>query len=212
MNALIKYVLMAAGAAGLVGTIWLTQSGSALAQATKVILAEVVNAPDNPVPVTAQGTTRVAGAVNIAGTPVVEIASSDHDPVIVRHAGDCAPFHTTLFLQIPDGQSDGSISFFVPADRRLVIEQVTIKATAPASGYVQTSIRNTVDGLTISPDLIMVSQGMFGDTKILLASQNVRWYADPGTEVEVTAGKSFTELAYVYATISGYLVECPRAR
>ena len=121
------------------------------------------------------------------------------------------PFHTELFLQIPSGQFNGSVSFFVPADKRLVIEQVTIKATATLDGYVQTQIVNTVDGVTITPDLIMVSQGVFGpDTKILIASQLVRWYADPGTEVIVRAGKSFTEHANVYATISGYLVECPR--
>jgi hypothetical protein len=96
----------------------------------------------------------------------------------------------------------------VPADKRLVIEEVTIKGTAPPDGYVQSSIRNTANGVTITPDLIMVSQGIFGSTKILLASQNVRWYADPGTAVDVFAAKSFPDSANIYATISGYLVDC----
>lgn len=206
-------LLTAAGVAVLAGTVWLSQGGPALAQVAKVVLAEIVNTPDNPVPVAAQGTTRVEGTVNLGGTPVVEVASSDRDPVVVRSAGDCAPFHRTLFFQIPDGQFSGAASFTVPVDKRLVIEQVTIKATAPPTGFVQASISNTVEGVTITPDLIMVSQGVFGgDTRILLASQNVRWYADPGTDVDVSATKSFSDHGNVYATISGYLVDCPPRR
>lgn len=200
----------------------LSPVGPALAQATRVALVEVVNTADKPVPIAAQGSTRVDGVVGaqqsgpwrvgVAGTPTVHIASSDENPVIVRNAGDCAPFHIALSFEIPAELANGSTSFPVPADKRLVIEQVTIKGTAPPDGYLQTSIHNTVNGVKITPDLIMVSQGIFGDTKILLASQNVRWYADPGTQVEVLAGKSFPAGANIHATISGYFVECPPRR
>lgn len=71
MNGFIKYLLTAAGVTVLAGAICLNQAGPALAQATKAILAEVVNTPDKPVPIAAQGTTRVEGAVAVSNTPSV---------------------------------------------------------------------------------------------------------------------------------------------
>lgn len=221
----LSYLIAAAGVALVVLTVSLTPAGPALAQATKVKPVEVVNSPANPVPTAPQGTTRVEGAVSaqqsgawsvgLAGTPSVNVANTSMDPVPVKDLSDCEPFQLQLFIDLPDSDPGVTESFTVPSDRLLVIEQVTLEGASTATG-IRAFVRTKAGpSFSVAHFLRVEPQGPsgFGST-LYVASQHVRLYADPGTTVDFGIGKNTTSGggAHFDASVSGYLVDCPRRR
>lgn len=99
---------------------------------------------------------------------------------------------------------------FVPAGKRLVIENISANGRVPAGQpflnlHISTNVAN---GGSKAHYLVMSQQGSVGNTTWFAASQQVRLYADPGTSVtfsvfRVAAGPE----GVVDVTISGYLID-----
>lgn len=129
----------------------------------------------------------------------------------VRH-----PFQRDVSVLVPAGSLSASSGFQVPAGQRLVIELVTgftrvhvaelvrlTVATQAGSGVVVHHVAPSVYRRELPP-------GVAPDFMVTF-SQPVRIYADPGTQVTVTAARS--ENAEITPTffalsLSGYLVDC----
>ena len=175
---------------------------------------KVVNAPDEPVPVT--GTTTITGDISLApgtsvainNTPNVIVANTADAPALSRDVDNPArqPFQQTLNFQ-------SSIS--IPVRKRLVIEFFSARVAFPEACRLSDVILQTVtEGqnafhffvpLPIDPTLL-------ARTKVV--SQETRIYADPGTEVKLLGdrgcfpGGNLDDFIST-ATISGYLVDVP---
>ena len=56
----------------------------------------------------------------------------------------------------------------------------------------------------------LIPQGKFGSDDTYFGSEDVRWYAEPGTPVKLKLRRnSTTGSAFIEATVSGYLVNVP---
>lgn len=160
----------------------LTPTGPAVAQGLKNVLVQVANTPDDPVP-----------------------TYDVHNPA-------CMPFQIQLFMGPASGQDFEVKSFTVPRDKRLVIEHVSLHAFG--QGFLRTQIKTTANGTAAQHVLVSEAQGstLNGNVPVWRASQPTRWYADPGTEVEVNTTLVPPSGAVTSVTISGYLVDCGVAR
>jgi hypothetical protein len=137
------------------------------------------------------------------------IASSVKDPAL-------SAFQTELEIDYDAGDIGGNDSFDVPANKRLVIETLTLRATTGIGGsFGICELRTTVNGVGITHQIIptFISSGISAD---LFAFQNqVRLYADsspvPGSDqVNLQANRSGTQISgNIKLTISGYLVDLP---
>jgi hypothetical protein len=97
----------------------------------------------------------------------------------------CLPFQIELVLGPPNGQTHQTESFVVPRNRRLVIEHVSVSGSG--DGFIRTHVTTTANGVVAEHFLVNVPQGTTASgTPVFHASQPTRWYADPGTEVQVT--------------------------
>lgn len=186
----------------------------------------VTNTPANPVPVSTQGTTNVAGVVQaqqngawnvgIVGTPTVKVGNTVASPAIVRDVDSRArgAFQLELDVPIPSGSFSAFNSFPVPEGKRFVIEYASATVRTPSGAKmwvrIQTSVNNTVTAHTLTP----VLQGPFasGGGDFFLVSQPLRVYADSGAQFSVicdvlgAVANSNTGAAVV---LSGHLVTVP---
>lgn len=168
----------------------------------------VINTPAEAVPVAPQGTTQIAGSVNIGNTPGVQIANENPIEVNDVSADVLEPFVAGIgegfqFVLIPDGALVGSDDFTVPEGKILVIEQVSGHLNLP-SGQSPAVIDVRVDG----------GPGVFLSAVLMSASENryqfggeVRLYAGSGETVEITVGRDDNngQALYEYG-LFGYLV------
>jgi hypothetical protein len=135
-------------------------------------------------------------------------------PLPVTIAGGTIPepiqFQTEVNMGVSNGAA-GSVSFAVPADKRLVIEHAEAECGGLLVGqtilpHVFTSINGTVirHSLTMSPaGLPGTGSGVF--TQV---AETVRWYADAGTLVQATMGRTGSGgNAQCVLGFSGYLVD-----
>ena len=141
-------------------------------------------------------------------TALVQIVNNADNPVPifdVQHPR-CTPFQTEVVLGPSSGQTSERVSFVVPRDKRLVIEHVS--ADAAGNGFITTYVNTTVAGVEVEHFLVSVPQGttLSGGT-VFRTSQPTRWYADPGTEVEITSGMTPPNGATTLVTISGCLFD-----
>jgi hypothetical protein len=156
----------------------------------------------------------LAAGSNITITPkgnTLTIASSAQDPAL-------SAFQTELEIGYDAGEVSGSDSFEVPENKRLVIENLTLRATTGNGGHFGIcELRTTVNGVEITHQIIptFIASGVTAD---LFAFQNqVRLYADsspgPGSgQVFIQANRAGggTQIGgSVKLTISGYLVDLP---
>ena len=161
----------------------------------------VVNTSSNPVPVAAQGTTNIAGNVSVTNTPTVQaqqggtwtvgVNSWESNPVFVRHAGESArqPVQVAGFVNIDNGTfgtANPLILYTVPDGKRLVIEWASVGANVPAGQRITSFTFSTTAGNTGQGHrLVVYDQGTtFNCSAHFTASQQVRFYADPGTQVK----------------------------
>ncbi|MBT8338577.1 MAG: hypothetical protein HKP58_15080 [Desulfatitalea sp.] len=107
----------------------------------------------------------------------------------------------------PD-QLGAQLNFTVPADRRLVIEYVSVEAFIDTGDIVIFSVSTSLSGVyathTIVPTFLGPAGG-FG--RSYLAGQSLRLYADPGTIVTIYAGRQLGGRGVMKASISGYLCD-----
>jgi hypothetical protein len=213
-----------AAAAGLV-TASLTDGAAIAAAARQVQSVFVTNGPEDPVPVSVQGTASVQGTVGIApdantvrigntptvligGTPAVALTGDPAAAAAVQAQSSCPqPCSATPFADVT--------LFTVPAGKRLVIEHVSGYVQLPAGAQANYSLKTSIDpsylgGVPYSGvhlDHLLGPAAQAGSVHSV--SNSLRLYADAGTTVVFhvvveTAGGS---VSYVLASMSGYLVD-----
>lgn len=145
--------------------------------------------------------------------PVV-VVNTAAEPVPARDVDNPArePFQRFLVGQVDDGEINAgdSVSFSVPAGKRLVIEYVSLLGVVPAGQKLRVKI-DAFAGGPGSHQLTLSNEGSFqagrDDYK---ASHLTRIYADPGTDVFLRVARNSTSgVAGINASVSGYLVDVP---
>jgi hypothetical protein len=170
----------------------------------------VVNTASNPVPTAAQGTTQVAGNVGASqvGTWTVGITNTENP---ARQ-----PFHARGTFSMGSGEPDQSTTVNVPAGKRFVFEHVSAFLGVPDGQKVLFSVGGRVNGALQFHSLVAQEQGVFpavlglGAKATFVASESLRFYADPGTQVSMTVARTSTDgTAAGEMDISGHLVDIP---
>jgi hypothetical protein len=223
MSRLKGYLLTASGFTALVAGLMLTSPPAGEVVAQKIDDVRVVNLSSQPVPTAAQGTTAISGAVSISNIPTVnlgtgntvQLAYTPNNPLPVRDADPARqPFQNWASDTQADGTNGSTITIAtVPAGKRLVIEFLSAVAQMPAGQHLVVCQINTIappfGGLT--HELLINQQPAFvnGDA-LFRASQQVRLYADPGSQVRALMTRDSSQgQALFLATLSGYLVDVP---
>lgn len=119
------------------------------------------------------------------------------------------PFQQELDFDFEPTQLGAGKSFFVPSGKRLVIEFVSANIGLSTSKAVSFAITTNANG-TIAHHRLLLNE-LWPNSNFLNyynVSQNMRIYADPGTEVNIHVNSGGGE-GSVFATISGYLVDFP---
>jgi hypothetical protein len=165
----------------------------------------VVNTPDAPVPVT--GTVGITTNQPVPVTGSVTVATTEGNPLLVSDVNNIArePFQRILFLPA------GPTSFVVPAGKSMVIEFASMN-TAVDTGcrvvalVIQTTLAGTTAGFSLPPTHAILPGRNF-DT----VGQQVRIYADPGTQVSFSPFTQTSGSCNLIGSISisGYLVDVP---
>ena len=190
---------------------------------------KVINTPAEAVPVAVQGTTTVAGSVNVAntptvnakqsgawnvgitGTPTVEVGNDAGNPVLMRDVDrpTAQPFQYEAVVTIEDGLQGGNASIPIPSGKLLVIENVSAFGTASASQRIQTFSINThvAPDNTLRPHYLQFTPRDTGFSSYeYTVSQQVRVYADtPGAAAYVFRATSSGTATFRFV-VSGYFV------
>jgi hypothetical protein len=155
--------------------------------------------------------------INPSGN-TVQVGNTASAPVLVRDVDSPArqPFQdfNSIDLVAPFGNTE-RVLFTVPTDKRLVIEFISLLALMPADQKSTVTLRTFINDGHPSTSfgksfLVLTAQGTFNATDIYTASQPVRIYADPGTEVFFLVSRtSGTGSAQYQVCISGYFVDVP---
>jgi hypothetical protein len=117
------------------------------------------------------------------------------------------PFQYRTYIVFESGNEEHS--FQVDSDKRAVIEHASASAIlTPPLGLMQVILRTTVSEYSASHYLV-VHQGIDNQqSKTYSASQQMRLYADPGTEIIMNVispiGGGSDESEGVWVSISGY--------
>lgn len=158
--------------------------------------------------------------VNVINVPTVRIGNTNV-PVTVQNSSldpipveSVAPTRIVFQFDETSGFETGSISFAftVPlGSDRLVIEQVTGRAVldSDSEGIRFATIRTDAAGVTADHNLNMEHMSTTGSGKIWVLNHHpVRFYADPGSEVQVTiVGDPIGSVdIHGEVSVSGYLI------
>jgi hypothetical protein len=137
--------------------------------------------------------------VGISGT--VQVASSLTNPVFVRSVNDAVqPFQQVLHFP-------SSSSFLVPAGKRLVIEDVSVRGRELPGARAYFTLTTTAAGTTAPhyiPTVVVSIPGLDDN----IGHELVRFYADPGTLVSLEVVSSVAG-GNEQMDLSGYLVNLP---
>jgi hypothetical protein len=197
------YALKGLTLAGLVAATALLQPSPAKATPGPTSV-EVVNPVGSPVPVAAQGTTTVAGAVTVANT------------VGIKDTNGAGAGGLTLAMPITvtPGILGASNPYTVPSGKRLVIENVGATVEPPSGGQVLFRIAISTAGGTLEIVPIPCSTSYQDATgSVYVCSQLTRAYADAGANVflEIVSSVPFTATETILegVSLSGYLVDVP---
>jgi hypothetical protein len=180
----------------------------------------VVNGTGQPVPTAAQGTTTVAGTVNVGNTPTVTLESGSSVAVTnpPDGQGNPTPLATLEAVQVYgahcllsfDGSDSGACKFApVPYGKQLVVQEFD------AFGRVETgnrpyeiAIAGTVTVGNYFPYTFMVNTGGFD---FLNTHQETRVYVLQGTTPQCFVAVPATSTGIYSCNISGFLVDVPLA-
>jgi hypothetical protein len=186
----------------------------------------VVNGTGQPVPTAAQGTTTVAGTVNVGNTPDVNVANtptvtlSSGSSIAVTNPpdsqGNPAPLATLEAIEVYGshcafsfGSSDsGSCAFLpIPHGKQLVVQEFD------AFGRVETGNRpfeialaGTITVGNYFPYTFMVNTGGFD---FLNTHQETRVYVVQGTTPQCFVAVPAVSQGFYGCNISGFLVDVP---
>jgi hypothetical protein len=154
-------------------------------------------------------TAALAGAIMLTGER--EAIAKDKETAIADVDNPARqPFQTTCTAQIVAGRPSCTLTT-VPAGKRLVIERVEARLhfQSPTDLKFFIFIETTAGGVASNHAIIPALSGVELDSYVI-AREQVRLYADPGTDVSV-----FIDSALIPATptctykISGYFVNLP---
>jgi len=154
----------------------------------------------------------------MSALPAMFAASGPPAPLAVEDVNNPAfqPFQKQVQLTWVIGVTDTLVSFPVPAGKRLVIEFVSIACILPIGQNPTTILfRLNDDGhfgyvehFFFTPLQGNVSVG--SNFNVFVCSTPTRLYCDPGSSVQVQAGRNSTvESGTVKVSISGYYVNVP---
>lgn len=187
-------------------------SGQAQGGSAKDVV--VVNTPGQPVPTVVNNEVLVNGtvALNPLGNGV-QVLNNVTNPAFTRAADNPArqPFHREALPFIAPGLLNATdTSIIVPADKYLVIETVSATATVPLGQNLRVRIRTTAGGQLGGHHIDLVDRGAFQGMQDFKGTHAVRFYADPGSMVEISIARNDT-LSFVQLnlSISGHLVDMP---
>lgn len=142
--------------------------------ATLTVLCSLVMVP---LSTHAQVPSRLATPVRIVNTPLpTEIAPQQ-------------PFQFGMInVEFDPTQLGAHVSFTVPAGKRLVIEYVSGDILQDIGDAVSFAVTTTVNGVTAAHRMVLTPVGPAGGfAKAFTAAKSLRVYADPGTEVTISA-------------------------
>ena len=199
------------------------------APAPPITAVQVINTPADPVPTAAQGTTLVGGSVgvtNTANNPVptaaqgttivggnVAVTNDLTNPVVVRDADNPAKqaFQYDAIAPIAAGSDAVSFLFGVPIGQRLVVQYVTTTISDLPGVPHHFNVLTTLDNQQALHAIPVNEVGTFPNgLAIAVASQQVQFYADGGTNVRLLVVRGTTiGAASARVTLSGYLVNLP---
>jgi hypothetical protein len=188
-----SYMCAAGGLVILAGTLSIIGPRAAHSQGPSPVQVKVVNTTSEPVPTVAQGTT------------------------LVRSADEPArqPFQQQWNVFFSTGETVKTAGVTVPTGKRLVIEYASLRAQLPVGqrlGFQVETRLNGFDGFHSVPTTFLGGfNGVGGPDDEVVAGQDVRLYADPGTTVAVILRRldGTTDPASVFPVISGHLVDLP---
>jgi hypothetical protein len=162
--------------------------------------------------------------VNVANTPNVNVVNTPAAPVITRNAAEPAfqPIQLWDFATVQQGETNHDLTFHftVPAGKELVIEYVNAEAfsftnpgQAIGSFLLKTGccVNSPADAIPNAHRFAPVSYDAGDGSPAFLMGQQVRFYADPGTQVVFSSVRTGgAQGSYkVYAVVTGYLVDLP---
>jgi hypothetical protein len=120
------------------------------------------------------------------------------------------PFQNMIVLTLDAAEFNDTISFSVPAGKRLVIEQASATAAMPVGQKVTVSIATMGGGLNGRAWLALTGQGAISGFDRYTTTQSLRMYADAGTAVTFQATRSSSaSTATLNFSVTGYLVNTP---
>ena len=126
-------------------------------------------------------------------------------PVTVPVLSTGIPLQKSISHQIPDGEGSTVLTIFkVPPGRRLVIEDASIQGELPQGQVLGLGILTTVGSDTVI-NFVGTASAPPG-TVIMQTGRAVRFYADPGSDVQIQWWRTGTSgEAGFTAAISGCL-------
>jgi hypothetical protein len=149
--------------------------------------------------VDAGGNLQVGGTVGIDSSTPVSVSSSDDAGRRAFEVGGFSPwldgFHADMGFTVPEGQ-------------RLVIEFVSFDAHTETGLNIQAFTVETAQTYMVVPTKTLTP----GPVRVI-ASQAMRLYADGGSRVRLTGTltESGTGAGGMFASLSGYLIDCSAA-
>src|SRR5262245_9124666 len=146
--------------------------------------------------------------VNVVNTPSVEVVNT---PKVLN--GNDSNIFQDLRFKDTNFNAD-TVTFTVPAGKRLVIEFASIRTNVGAGEQVQAFIRGGSGFSDVVHPIVMTFQQRLAGQDNYVGSQLMGMYAEPGTTVEllvsqVNGGAGPTPGARIEGSISGYLVHVP---
>lgn len=145
----------------------------------------------------------------LAASQRVKVVNGENRPIPVYNVADKQPFQWSVMnVDFDPTQLGASVSFTVPAGKRLVIEYVSGNVFVDIGDAVVFSVSTTVNDVLAHHQLILTPVGSSGGfAKGYTASQSLLLNADSETEVTVYAGNTLGGRATMHTAISGYIVD-----
>ena len=220
-------LLVVAAFAGLAGLIALTDPPKSGAAASAGPGVTVLN---TPLPISPTGTQTVAGTVNVGNFPGTQAVTVGNTPNVnvanmptvslapgatFRDADNAARqpvehfFHCQIFS--PFLSCSEASPYTVPSGKELAIESLTARIVLPTTQKVTLlSAVTEVGGIPTTFFGGPSYQADDGTTAYFLATQQVRFYADPSTTVSFNCARNNSNgIGDFEGAFSGYLVDVP---
>ena len=148
----------------------------------------------------------LAAGPNVTLTPdgnILTIASTVKDPAL-------SAFQKEVFLEFNPNVAFVSAQISVPANKRLVIEYISIRASVTPGRIFESSLSTRVNGDLANYRILAVKVLENAPTNIFEVDKQVRIYADGGTSVSLFVDTNNTgNTGNVHIEISGHLVDLP---